>query len=95
MWKSALTVPSSDFASVRSESVESGTVGGEPLAQRRRQVGHLLIGARAARDPLPDLGGAVGGLAGIGERLLEQGAVHAASVRTLGGAVERVDSLLG
>ena len=54
---------------------------GQPLAQRRRQVGHLLVGAGPARDPLPDLGGAVGGLAGRGERLSRRAAVHRDEVR--------------
>ncbi len=52
----------------------------EPLPQGGRQVGHLLIGAGPACRPLPHLGGAVGGLAGVGEGAGEQLAVHAPSV---------------
>src|SRR5262249_27488531 len=67
-------------------------VGGEPLAQRRRQVRHLLVGGGAARDPLPHLRGAVGGLAGGGEGAVEAGAVHPPSVRTGRTGVARGES---
>ena len=36
------------------------------------QVGHLLVAARAARRPAPHLAGAEGGLAGVGERVVEE-----------------------
>ena len=44
----------------------------ELRAQRRRQVGHLVVAARAARGPLPHLAGAERGLAAFGQRLFEQ-----------------------
>ena len=42
----------------------------------RRQVGHLVVAARAARGPRPHLAGAEGGLAGVGERAVEELEVH-------------------
>ena len=54
---------------------------GQPRAQLRRQVRHLLIRARPARHPLPHLLGAVGGLPRLDEGRLQQLAVHAAESR--------------
>ena len=47
-------------------------LGGQPLAQRGGQVGHLVVAARAVGRPAPHLAGAEGGLAGGGERVVEQ-----------------------
>ena len=43
-------------------------LGGQPLAQRGGQVGHLVVAARAVGRPAPHLAGAEGGLAGGGQR---------------------------
>ena len=45
-------------------------------AQLFRQRGHLLVGAGAGAGALPHLAGAVGGLTELGQRLLEEFAVH-------------------
>src|ERR1700740_2734971 len=45
-------------------------------AQRRRQVCHLLVGARAVRGPRPHLAGAKRGLAVLGQRAIEELQVH-------------------
>ena len=74
-----MTVPSRACASCSSSSVENGTVGRQPLAQRRRQVGHLVVAGGAARRPAPHLAGAEGGLAGVGERAVEELEVHRVS----------------
>ena len=74
-------MPSSDLRLGPQLERRERHLGGEPLAQRRRQVGHLPVVARPARDPLPDLRGAIGGLARLGERALEQDAVHRAECR--------------
>jgi 23S rRNA pseudouridine2605 synthase len=50
--------------------------GGELLAQRGGEVGHLGVRAGAARDPLPRLPRAEAGLAALGERALEELEVH-------------------
>ena len=76
--KSALTVPSRERASVSSVSVEYGTeAASSPRSAAGRFVISLVAGA-AARSPLPHLGGAVGGLAAVGQRLLEEREVHGA-----------------
>ena len=80
MRKSAFTVPSADSASSSTESVENGTAPGELVAERARQVRHLLVAGDAARGPLPHLAGAEGGLAAAGERLFEQCQIHAFKV---------------
>ena len=67
-----MTVPSRACASCTGSRLENGTALGEPRAQRGRQVRHLLVAGRAARRPAPHLAGAEGGLAGVGERLVEQ-----------------------
>jgi len=59
---------------------------GQPLAQLRGQVRHLLVGARAARRPLPHLPRAERRLAGLGERAVEQLEVHAAECRNASAA---------
>ena len=51
-------------------------LGLQALAQRRRQVGHRVVAGGAARGPAPRLAGAEGGLAGVGERALEQLEIH-------------------
>ena len=52
----------------------------ELLAQSARQVRHLGVAGDPARSPLPHLAGAEGGLAAVGERLLEQHQIHAFKV---------------
>ena len=50
---------------------------GELVAERPRQVRHRLVAARPARRPVPHLAGAVGGLAAVAQRRLEERQVHA------------------
>ena len=49
----------------------------ELLSQRDRQVCHRVVAARAGRRPAPDLAGAEGGLAELGQGRVEQLEVHA------------------
>ena len=74
---SALTVPSLRARLARAAR-GSRTAARCASASRsaRREVGHLLVAARAARRPRPDLAGAEARLAAVGERLLEQLQVH-------------------
>ncbi len=53
---------------------------GELGSECPRQVRHLRVAGRAASRPRPHLTGAERGLATLGQRLLEQGQVHAAKV---------------
>ena len=53
---------------------------GQRSAKTGGHVGHLGVVARAARNPGPDLARAVGRLAALRERRLEQREVHAATV---------------
>ena len=52
----------------------------EPRAEREGQIRHLVIALDAAREPLPDLAGAVGGLAGRGEVGLEEFEIHVTKI---------------
>ena len=69
VWNSALTVPSRACASRSSVERRERHLVGEPLAQRRGQVGHLLVAAARRAPPTPTPGAArKRGLAGVGER---------------------------
>ena len=77
VWKSALTVPSRDsawWATV--ERARTGPASASRSRSGGRDVGHRVVAAGAARGPLPHLLGAEGGLAGVGQRLLEEREVH-------------------
>jgi hypothetical protein len=50
---------------------------GQGLPKRGGQVGHLVVGASATSNPLPDLPGAERRLVVLGERLLEKSEIHA------------------
>ena len=78
MWKSAFSVPSEASASSHEPQRRERHLAREPLAQLEREVRHLVVGAGAARRPLPDLAGAEGRLLGRGEAIVEQLQVHAA-----------------
>ena len=47
-------------------------LGGEGLAEARREIRHRLVSRRAARRPLPHLGAAIGGFTMAGEKVVEQ-----------------------
>ncbi len=73
-------MPSAEWASSSSESVENGTVSVELLAEGAREVRHLGVAGDPARSPFPHLAGAEGGLASVGKRLFEQHQIHAFKV---------------
>jgi threonine aldolase len=53
---------------------------GQLVAQRARQVRHLVVAGGAAGRPLPHLARAEGRLAALAQRLFEEGQVHRATV---------------
>ena len=84
--KSTLTVPSADWASSSTESVEKRHRVGELVAERARQVRHLFVAGDATRSPLPHLAGAEGRLTASGERLVKQSQVDRATVAPVASA---------
>ena len=62
---------------------------GKRIAEHGGHVRHRVVAGDAPRSPLPDLARAVGGLAAVAHRRLEQSDVHRVSVGTDSGAFAR------
>ena len=77
--KSVLTVPSATSARSRARASRTAPPR-RARAERERQVRHRVVARDAARRPLPDLAGAVGGLPGLGEVLLQTFQIHGTKI---------------